>query len=93
MKGTERMKEKEKNKERRKTSRVSLMFLEATHSAVFFAQELSSVRNIRHYFMRFGLVGGIMMSGIDALIFRGKAPWTLRNTHHDHATLRPASER
>ena len=32
------------------------------------------------------------MVGIDQVVFRGKAPWTLHHTHADHETLRPAAE-
>jgi electron-transferring-flavoprotein dehydrogenase len=39
-----------------------------------------------------GLYTGSLMFGIDQLLFRGKAPWTLRSTHADHTCLRPAAE-
>jgi electron-transferring-flavoprotein dehydrogenase len=52
--------------------------------------ELSRVRNIRPSF-RWGLYGGIGYSALDTYLFRGKAPWTLRN-HADHTQLKPASE-
>lgn len=32
------------------------------------------------------------MVGIDQIVFRGKAPWTLHHQHADHEYLRPASE-
>jgi electron-transferring-flavoprotein dehydrogenase len=32
------------------------------------------------------------MVGMDQVIFRGKAPWTLAHAHADHETLRPKSE-
>jgi electron-transferring-flavoprotein dehydrogenase len=52
--------------------------------------ELYRVRNIRPSF-RWGLWGGMAYSAVDTYVFRGKAPWTLRN-HADHSALRPASE-
>jgi electron-transferring-flavoprotein dehydrogenase len=39
-----------------------------------------------------GLYLGTMMVGIDQVLFRGKAPWTLRHRHADHQRLRPASD-
>lgn len=52
--------------------------------------ELHSVRNVRPSF-RWGTVGGMLYSGIDTFVLRGKAPWTLRN-HADHTQLKKASE-
>jgi electron-transferring-flavoprotein dehydrogenase len=53
-------------------------------------QELHSARNIRPSF-HWGLWGGIAYSAIDTYLFRGKAPWTLKN-HADHSSLKKASE-
>jgi len=52
--------------------------------------ELYRVRNIRPSFHR-GLWGGLVYSGIDTYLFRGKAPWTF---HHkpDHLALKPKSQ-
>ncbi len=52
--------------------------------------ELYTVRNIRPSF-RWGLWGGIAYSAIDTYLFRGRAPWTLRN-HADHTQMKKASE-
>lgn len=52
-------------------------------------QELHAARNIRPSF-HWGLWGGIAYSAIDTYLFRGKAPWTLKN-HADHTTLKKAS--
>ena len=52
--------------------------------------ELYSVRNIRPSF-RWGLWGGMAYSAIDTYLFRGNAPWTLRQ-HADHSQLLPANE-
>jgi electron-transferring-flavoprotein dehydrogenase len=51
--------------------------------------ELHKVRNIRPGF-RAGLMLGLINAGIDTILFRGKAPWTLRN-HHDHEALQLAA--
>jgi electron-transferring-flavoprotein dehydrogenase len=47
--------------------------------------ELYRARNIRPAF-RFGLWGGLVYSGIDTYLLRGRAPWTLRH-HEDHKAL------
>jgi electron-transferring-flavoprotein dehydrogenase len=52
--------------------------------------ELYTVRNIRPSF-RWGLWGGMAYSAIDTYVFRGKAPWTLRN-HADHSQLTKAAD-
>jgi electron-transferring-flavoprotein dehydrogenase len=53
-------------------------------------QELRLVRNIRPSF-RFGLLGGLAYSALDAYVLRGRAPWTMRH-HPDHAQLKPARD-
>ena len=53
--------------------------------------ELQRVRNIRPSFAKWGLFGGLASSAVDALLFRGKAPWTLHHPHPDHTTLKPAA--
>jgi electron-transferring-flavoprotein dehydrogenase len=53
-------------------------------------EELYRVRNIRPVF-RWGLWGGLIYSAIDTYVFRGRAPWTLKN-HADHKTMKKASE-
>jgi electron-transferring-flavoprotein dehydrogenase len=50
--------------------------------------ELYRVRNIRPSFHR-GLLGGLLYSGIDTYLFRGRTPWTLHH-HEDHKSLEPA---
>lgn len=55
-------------------------------------QELYAARNIRPSFSRWGMIGGALYSGIDSMIFRGRAPWTLHHPHADNATLLPADK-
>ncbi len=50
--------------------------------------ELRRVRNIRPAFRR-GLWAGLLYSGLDTYLLRGRAPWTFRH-HEDHARLKPA---
>ena len=59
--------------------------------ASWLQEELHRARNFKP-FMAKGLYFGSLMVGIDQVLFRGKAPWTLRHAHADHETLRPKSE-
>ncbi|MBD8530116.1 MULTISPECIES: electron transfer flavoprotein-ubiquinone oxidoreductase [unclassified Massilia] len=54
-------------------------------------EELHRARNFKPWMSK-GLYTGTVMTGIDQMIFKGKAPWTLRHKHADHEMLRPASE-
>ena len=53
-------------------------------------EELRLARNIRPSF-RFGLLGGLAYSALDAYLLRGRAPWTMRH-HPDHTRLKPARD-
>ena len=53
--------------------------------------ELHKARNFKP-FMGQGLYTGTLMVGIDQVLFRGKAPWTMHHKKPDHEYLRPASE-
>ncbi|OUJ13704.1 electron transfer flavoprotein-ubiquinone oxidoreductase [Acetobacter sp. DsW_063] len=53
--------------------------------------ELKTARNVRPAFSRWGTKLGALYSGFDAMVLRGKAPWTLRFRHADNETLTPAS--
>jgi len=53
--------------------------------------ELHKARNFKPWMSK-GLYLGTMMVGIDQVLFRGKAPWTLQHGHADHETLSPKSE-
>ncbi len=52
--------------------------------------ELRRERNIRPAF-RHGLWAGLALSGLEAYLLRGRAPWTLHH-HPDHKRLRKANE-
>ncbi|MBW4023537.1 MAG: electron transfer flavoprotein-ubiquinone oxidoreductase [Proteobacteria bacterium] len=54
--------------------------------------ELSSVRNIRPSFAKFGNLGGFVYSAIDTVLLRGKAPWTFHHPHADNEVLTPAAD-
>jgi electron-transferring-flavoprotein dehydrogenase len=53
--------------------------------------ELHTARNFKPW-MEKGLYLGSLMVGIDQLLFRGKAPWTLRHKQTDHSCLKPAAD-
>ena len=48
--------------------------------------ELHKARNFKPWMAK-GLYLGSFMFGIDQVLFRGKAPWTLQHQHADHETL------
>ena len=54
-------------------------------------KELYEARNVKPSF-NWGLILGIIFTGIDQILFRGKLPFTLKHKHADHETLKPASE-
>jgi electron-transferring-flavoprotein dehydrogenase len=53
-------------------------------------EELHVARNVKPWLSK-GLVLGSIMTGIDQMIFRGKAPWTLHRNYGDHECLKPAA--
>ena len=53
--------------------------------------ELHKGRNFKPL-MQKGLRMGSFLFGIDQVLFRGKAPWTLKHGHTDHASLKPKSD-
>jgi electron-transferring-flavoprotein dehydrogenase len=54
-------------------------------------EELHKARNFKPWMSK-GLYTGTLMVGIDQIVFRGKAPWTLHHTHADHECLKPAAQ-
>ncbi|KAH7020973.1 uncharacterized protein B0I36DRAFT_296472 [Microdochium trichocladiopsis] len=54
-------------------------------------KELKEVRNMRPSFHNpLGLYGGIMYSGLEAFIFKGRVPWTLKHKTTDHGATKSA---
>ncbi len=53
--------------------------------------ELYRARNFKPWMSR-GLLAGTLMVGIDQVVFRGRAPWTLRHRHADHEMLKAKHE-
>ena len=54
-------------------------------------EELHVARNFKPWMSK-GLYLGTIMTGIDQIVFKGKAPWTLHHAHADHECLKPASD-
>ncbi len=54
-------------------------------------KELNTARNVRPAF-KWGLMLGTLYAGIDQILFRGRAPWTLKHPHADWESLKPAAE-
>jgi electron-transferring-flavoprotein dehydrogenase len=56
-------------------------------------KELKQVRNMRPSFHSpLGLYGGILYSGLEAYLFRGKTPWTLKHQEPDYAATKHADQ-
>eukprot|EP00211_Chloroparvula_japonica_P001049 CAMPEP_0119119194 /NCGR_PEP_ID=MMETSP1310-20130426/788_1 /TAXON_ID=464262 /ORGANISM="Genus nov. species nov., Strain RCC2339" /LENGTH=572 /DNA_ID=CAMNT_0007108613 /DNA_START=281 /DNA_END=1999 /DNA_ORIENTATION=+ len=55
-------------------------------------EDLHAVRNFRPSFANYGLFGGLLVSGVESLITRGKLPFTLKIKHEDHEVTEPASK-
>src|SRR5437660_422655 len=53
-------------------------------------EELHRARNFKPSMAK-GLYAGSLMVGIDQVVFRGKAPWTLTHAHADHEALGPST--
>jgi electron-transferring-flavoprotein dehydrogenase len=54
-------------------------------------EELHRARNFKPWLDK-GLWVGTLMFGIDQIVLRGRAPWTLHRSTPDYAKLRPAAE-
>ncbi len=54
--------------------------------------ELYRARNTYPAFHKWGLLGGVMFTGIDQILFRGKLPFTLKVPKPDHLTLKKAAD-
>ena len=59
--------------------------------ASWLRDELHRARNFKPWMSK-GLLTGTLMVGIDQVVFRGRAPWTLHHQHADHETLKTRQE-
>jgi electron-transferring-flavoprotein dehydrogenase len=66
-------------------------YADALRASWVVRDDLYKSRNVRPGF-KWGLIGGTLNAGIDQILFRGKAPWTLKHAHRDNETLKPAAE-
>ncbi|HET9665072.1 MAG TPA: electron transfer flavoprotein-ubiquinone oxidoreductase, partial [Burkholderiales bacterium] len=53
--------------------------------------ELHRARNFKPWMSK-GLITGTFMVGLDQIVFRGRAPWTLHHPHSDHESLKTRQE-
>ncbi len=65
-------------------------YVEAWRSSWLY-EELHRARNFKPWMSR-GLYLGTLMVGVDQVLFRGRAPWTLSHAHADHESLRRKNE-
>ena len=72
-------------------SRDSLDSYPETFRSSWLYEELHRARNFKPWMSK-GLYTGSFMVGIDQIVLRGKAPWTLHHAHADHETLVPKSQ-
>ncbi len=72
-------------------ARDELAAYPAAFGSSWLYDELYRARNFKPWLDK-GLYLGAVMWGIDQLVFRGKAPWTLHRTKADHEKLKPAAE-
>ncbi|ORZ32074.1 electron-transferring-flavo protein dehydrogenase [Catenaria anguillulae PL171] len=56
-------------------------------------KELNEIRNVRPSFHNpLGMWGGLLYSGLETMILRGRVPWTLQHKVRDHESLLPKDQ-
>ncbi len=65
-------------------------YIEAWRSS-WLHEELHRARNFKPWMSK-GLYLGTLMVGVDQVLFRGRAPWTLSHAHADHESLKRKNE-
>ena len=73
------------------TPPAELSAYEESFKASWVQKELHAARNVRPAF-KWGLMLGTLYTGIDQILFRGRAPWTLKHPHADWQSLKPAAD-
>ncbi|SCV71997.1 BQ2448_4691 [Microbotryum intermedium] len=72
---------------------VDISSYEAAFEDSWVAKELKEIRNLRPSFHNpLGNWGGIMYSGLDSLILKGRVPWTFHHPQEDYESTKPARE-
>ena len=61
------------------------------YASSWLADDLHRTRNFKPLLDK-GLVAGTLLFGMDQVVLRGRAPWTLHRSTSDHAKLLPASQ-
>ncbi|KAI1025956.1 hypothetical protein LB503_006966 [Fusarium chuoi] len=70
-----------------------MLAAEAAWTAISEKTDEGTVRNMRPSFHTpLGLYGGIVYSGLEAYVFKGRVPWTLKHKTPDHAATLPADK-
>jgi electron-transferring-flavoprotein dehydrogenase len=72
-------------------NKINLSIYETKFKQSWAYRELYAARNVKPSFS-WGLILGILFTGIDQILFRGKTPFTLKHKHADHETLKPADK-
>mgnify|MGYP001999523677 FL=1 len=73
------------------TKNLNLSIYEQKFKESWVYKELHEARNVKPSFS-WGLILGILFTGIDQILFRGKLPFTLNHKHADHEALKPADK-
>ncbi len=72
-------------------NKTDLSIYESKFRSSWAYKELHKARNVKPSFS-WGLIVGILFTGLDQILFRGILPFTLKHKHADHETLKPASK-
>ena len=72
-------------------NKADLSIYESKFRESWVYKELYEARNVKPSFS-WGKILGIIFTGIDQIIFRGKLPFTLKHKHADHETLKLSSK-
>ena len=74
------------------TTPVDISSYQSAFDDSWIAKELKEVRNLRPSFhTRLGNLGGIIYSGIDSILLKGRVPWTFHHPKEDWAATKPAA--
>ncbi|KAK9363966.1 hypothetical protein V1504DRAFT_414791 [Lipomyces starkeyi] len=74
-------------------SAIALYDYEDNFKKSWIFEELNEVRNVRPSFHNpLGMYGGILYSGLDTLLLKGRVPWTFHHKASDAASTHPADK-
>ena len=72
-------------------NKADLSIYEKKFKESWIYKELYAARNVKPSFS-WGLIIGVIFTGIDQILFRGKLPFTLKHKHADHKSLKKANQ-